>query len=184
MFSHVLRLCLTLSLLARVAQCAVAPQTEGQPWPMPQSYLPGKNVQSLNSDSFRFNVVGKDCDSGATFCRMRSFATSRLYFERLRVATLRRCTGMGCCGSTLGVGPRSGGGNKMMERLPRARLVVEHFEASIWKWDSIVPICTLRSIWMSRVCRRIRKLWNVEILPAVVTPSFRNNTTREARLSP
>ena len=61
-FSHVLRLCLTLSLLARVAQCAVAPQTEGQPWPMPQSYLPGKNVQSLNSDSFRFNVVGKDCD--------------------------------------------------------------------------------------------------------------------------
>ena len=62
MFSHVLRLFLTLSLLPRVAQCAVTPQTLGQPWPLPQSYLPGQKVQSLNSDTFRFNVVGQDCD--------------------------------------------------------------------------------------------------------------------------
>ena len=37
-------------------------QTVGQPWPLPQSYLPGSNVQSLSSDTFRFRVVGKDCD--------------------------------------------------------------------------------------------------------------------------
>ena len=56
-------LSLALLLLHFLAQCSSIPgQTVGQPWPLPQSYLPSSNVQSLSSDTFRFHVVGKDCD--------------------------------------------------------------------------------------------------------------------------
>ena len=58
----VLRLCITCFLLRQLPFCIAVLQTVGQPWPLPQAYLSGTNVQSLNSNSFQFRVVGKDCD--------------------------------------------------------------------------------------------------------------------------
>ena len=57
-----LYLALATLLLQCVPHCASITQTVGQPWPLPQSYKSGTNVQSLDADAFRFRVVGNDCD--------------------------------------------------------------------------------------------------------------------------
>ena len=62
--SHFLYLGLTFLLLQHLPHCTSYPgvqQTVGQPWPLPQSYKPGTNVQSVNADTFQFRVVVKDC---------------------------------------------------------------------------------------------------------------------------
>ena len=60
--SHIVRLCITCCLLRQLPLCTGVLQTVGQPWPLPQSYLTGPKVQSLDSDKFQFRVTGKDCD--------------------------------------------------------------------------------------------------------------------------
>ena len=57
-----LYLAFTILLLQYVPPCASITQTVGQPWPLPQSYKSGTNVQSLDADTFLFRVVGNDCD--------------------------------------------------------------------------------------------------------------------------
>ena len=60
---RVLYLGLTLTfLLLHLPHCTSVEQTVGQPWPLPQSYKPGTNVQTLNADTFQFRVAGKDCE--------------------------------------------------------------------------------------------------------------------------
>ena len=62
--SHFVYLGLTF-LWLHLPHCTSYPgvqQTVGQPWPLPQSYIPGTNVQSVNADTFQFRVAGKDCE--------------------------------------------------------------------------------------------------------------------------